>query len=225
MITIPVTYSWRVCAPQVFRYLDSAFVEQFFRDGSLRLSCFSQFARHADEQRLDAREGETLFVHRTQQRGGQTLAARAFHGRNAFVLCGSMIHREALMQQFNCDSYIRINDPTQFGLAVASQLPGFVGGAEGPCLYQDNKIIERDLGYIDVTQFGNPEAHATDRDRMQRFINDQMEHYPFFLKDKTYAHPVEYRLVWITSAHVDGFIDIKVPEAVLACSRPNAVTE
>jgi hypothetical protein len=141
----------------MYTFLDTKFVDQFFDEGSLRLSSFSRFKKHEDEQRLDAKEGEALFVHRTSHMGGQSLSARAQHGSNAYVLCATIRYEKELMEAFGCNSYLRINNPTQFGIAISRHIPGFVGGLEGNCLYQENKIIERDLGYIDLKQFPDPD--------------------------------------------------------------------
>jgi hypothetical protein len=226
MITIPITLPWHICTPTVFRFLPAEYVQQFFADGSLRLSSFSQFKQHRDEQRLDLTEGQTCFVHRTERAGGQTFFARAHHGDNAYVLCTTMLYSRELMTAFNCDSYIRINDPTDFGVRVARHIPGFQAGAEGPCLYQDNKVIEHDLGYIDVSQFADPASPSQpNRERLERFINDQMKHYPFFIKHSSYSHQIEYRFVWITSSPTKDFLDVKVPEVISICSKPNSVTE
>lgn len=113
----------------------------------------------------------------------------------------------------------------EFGIRVA-RVPALDAGAEGPCLCQDKKIIERDLGYIDIINFADPaDPSKPDRDRLERFIDDQMKHYPFFLKDRSCSHQVEYRLLWITSSLAGEFVDIKVPDAVPFCSRPNSLTE
>ncbi len=226
MNTVTKTPSWHVCTPTTFRFLPSEYVGQFLADGSLRLSSFSRFKQHRDEQRLDTTEGKTSFVHRTQQGAGQTLFARADHGCNAYVLCATIRYDRELMTAFGCDSYIRINNSTEFGVKVGRHIPGLMGGAEGFCLYQDNKIIERDLGYIDVTQFTDPSAPTqSNRERLDGFINDQMKHYPFFLKHSSYSHQLEYRVLWFTSSPVQDFLDIKVPEAIPFCAGPNSLTE
>ena len=59
--------NWKVCTPVTFRLLDSKHVDSFFIDGSLRLSSFSRFHKHSDEQRLDRGEGRTFFVHKTNK--------------------------------------------------------------------------------------------------------------------------------------------------------------
>ncbi|MEI6452600.1 MAG: hypothetical protein WCP98_21970, partial [Actinomycetes bacterium] len=136
MLTVQFTTPWTVFTPAVFRYLKSEYVEAFWADGSLRLSSFAQFATHADEQRHDASEGSASVICRTDDGGGQTIAARAVLGQNAYVLCGGTHHDPRLMKAFDCDSYIRIENPIAFGQAVARRISGFSGGAEGLCLYQ-----------------------------------------------------------------------------------------
>lgn len=227
MITIQISSPWHICTPTLFRYLPATYVGAFFNDGSLRLSSFAVFKKHEDEQRFDDREGRTMFVHVTQQGGGQSLSAWGRHGLNAYVLCATMRHDEALMRNFGCDSYIRINDPTKFAVLLAKHVPGFLVGAEGPCLYQDKRIIERDLGYIDLDKLPRDPSDPTKPDKraIDRFINDQMQLYPFFLKPRPYANQVEYRLLWVSPAAAEGFLDIKVPEAIPLCSRPNSLTD
>jgi hypothetical protein len=221
----PFTCPWFICTPTLFRYLPSRYVDAFFEDGSLRLSSFAEFKRHKDEERLDPKEGEVSFFHTTEERGGQTLFARMNHGHDAYVVSAAMRHDKELMRSFGCDSYIRINDPTQFGTLVAQHIPGFRAGAEGPCLYQGMKIMQRDLGYLDSARLSDPKnPDQEDEKVVERLVNEQTKHYPLFMKDQRYAHQVEYRLLWITFSDVEGFLDIKVPEAIPLCSRPDPLT-
>jgi hypothetical protein len=37
---------WSIVRPRLYRHLDSQYVDSFFKDGSLRLSSFAQFAKH-----------------------------------------------------------------------------------------------------------------------------------------------------------------------------------
>jgi hypothetical protein len=205
---------WNILTPTLFRYLPAAYVDAFFKDGSLRLSSFARFKSHADEQRFDDKEGRTLFIHSNEQNGGQTLSAWMQHGFNAYVLCGTIRHDDSLMQTFGCDSYIRINDPTTFAAILARHVPNVRGGAEGLCLYQQMKIIERDLGYIDFAKFPSDPSDSKKPSKVaiDRLVNDAAGIYPYFLKDRTYVHQAEYRLVWITEQPVDGVLDIKIPE-------------
>jgi hypothetical protein len=224
MIKLPIVTDWNICTPNLFRFIDSEYVDSFFKEGSLRLSSFSQFHKHKDEQRLDKNEGRTMFVHRTNQGGGQTITAWATHGVLAYVLCAAMRYDKNLMESFGCNSYFRISNSTNFGMAIARQIPGLVAAFEGPCLYQDKKIIEQDLGYIDINQFKNPQGQIR-KEVLNDFIVSMMAHYPLFLKEKSFAHQVEYRYVWIVKNKESDFLDIKVPEALQFCEKPNELTE
>ena len=224
MITLKITSPWNVCTPTLFRFLEKQFVDQFFQEGTLRLSTFDRFKKHKDEQRLDKQEGRISFVHRTSQRGGQTIEAFAEEGQSAYVLCASMRFEKELMDTFGCDSYIRINDTTNFGMVISKHIPGFTAGFEGLCLYQDTKIIEKDLGYIELDSFKS-QTGPMYSNKLQAFIRQQMSYYPYFLKDKSYSHQLEYRLIWLTNSKTNDFLDIKAPEAVQFCTRPSGLTE
>ena len=225
MIKLPMVTDWNICTPNLYRFLDQEYVDAFFKDGSLRLSSFSQFHKHEDEQRLDEKEGKTMFVHRTPQGGGQTITAWATHGINAYVLCAAMRYDKSLMEAFGCNSYFRINNSTNFGMAIARNIPGLVNAFEGSCLYQDMKIIEKDLGYINVNQFKDPENPANiNKEMLNNFILSRMEHYPLFLKEKAFAHQVEYRFIWVVKNKEADYLDIKVPEAIQFCSKENELT-
>jgi len=52
-----ITKPWHIYFPVLFRYLEQEYIDAFFRDGSLRLSSFKQFAKHKDEARNDWGEG------------------------------------------------------------------------------------------------------------------------------------------------------------------------
>jgi hypothetical protein len=134
MIKFPLVTDWNICTPSLFRFLDQEYVDSFFKEGSLRLSSFSRFHKHNDEQRLDKKEGRTMFVHRTNQGGGQAITARATHGVNAYVLCITMRYDKSLIESFGCNSCFRITNSTNFGMAIARHIPGLKSAFEGPCL-------------------------------------------------------------------------------------------
>jgi len=224
VITIPIISNWNICTPIVYRYLLSQFVDDFFRDGSIRLSTFERFSKHADEERLDDKEGKTFFVHRTQVNGGQTITAHATHGSRAYILSTSTIMNLELMNIFNSDSYIQINDTTQFGISIFKCLSNAISGFEGFCIYQNNRIIERNLGYINLNLFKRHEtSNKLDKKKIDEFINSRMLHYPYFIKRTSFKHQFEYRVVWIVSALQNDFIDLKVPEARRYCSEPSDI--
>jgi hypothetical protein len=254
---------WFVCPTTIYRFLPSAFVDAFFADGSLRLSSFQRFHQHEDEQRLDQRDGKTSFaihIYNGTDRG-HTLTGTFSHADepNAFILCAST--RDDLGAAFGCDSYIRIDDPTAFGQAVARRIPHVAAGTEGFCIYQDRKIIERMVGQMNAEDLlsnvaggenssgstesinrnpliGDPTLESERKlinpasggasveinAQGKRVIRQALGHVPFFLKDKSFADQSEYRLGWMVSQPrpVPPYIDIKVPEAIRFCSKPNS---
>jgi len=168
---------------------------------------------------LDSNEGDWVTViHRSAEQGDQTISAHWKTGSYAYVVSASMKYDQGLMSGFDCDSYIRIHNPTEFGARISRQIPGFRSGGEGPCLYQANRIVGGDGEYVDPKRFKTAED-------LGKFINDKAQHIPFFIKHNSFAHQVEYRMIWITDHEVNDFLDIKCPEAVELCSRPTKVFE
>ena len=106
------TREWRVRKPYVYRYMDRKYVDRFFEDGSLRLSSFSSFAKHSDEERQDEAEGSGMVVHVCPDGDAKTMTAMLGQGENAYVLCGSTLYEPELAETFGCDSGFRINDTT-----------------------------------------------------------------------------------------------------------------
>lgn len=249
-ISIPfVTSFWNICTPTLFRYMSKQFVDEFFRDGSIRISSFDQFRKHKDEQRLDRGEGRIMISHNlpsANEGKGQSITAWVLYDKKAYVLSTSIKFDSELMKAFGADSYIRINDSTNFGMEIAKKISGLASAFEGFCLYQINKILFQDLD-IDLRQFQKqpdkiindmktikglsenlPEQldnEEYDMDRLQQFLVNNARHYPMFMKDKIFINQVEYRFVWLTNHEVEDSIDIKVPEAIRFCSQANWLTE
>lgn len=220
MINLQFTSPWNLVTPLVHRYLAADFVDAFFADGSLRLSSVEQFAAHPDEQRNDPSEGTANFFHRTEDEGGQTIAAHVEQGQNAYILCGSAYYSPDLMAAFECDSYIRINDTVAFSQAVSRHIPGFTGGAEGPCRYQSARAFERDLGFVDGINVTLPNGSpGYDQQRLMEVLNQGIGVVPLFLKERSFAAQAEYRFVWFCASPVEPHFDIRVPEARELCSK------
>jgi hypothetical protein len=224
-IKIPILSEWNVCTPSVFRFLNLEYVDEFFKDGSLRINSISRFQKHSDEQRRDRGEGIQLFVHNTNENGGQAITTWV-KVEKAYVLSCTMQFDSGLMKRFNTDSYIRINETTSFGSVVARHIPGFKVGFEGHCLYQDKKISLFDAGFIDTKPFLDPNIPEEVRaSSVEQFVFSNLRHIPYFLKDKRYRHQCEYRFVRITGDETPDYIDIKVPEALQFCEKQNPLLE
>lgn len=249
-IIIPfVTSFWNISTPTLFRYMDKKHVDDFFKDGSIRISSFDQFRKHKDEQRLDKGEGRIMLAHNlpaANEGKGQAVNAWVLYDKKAYILSTSIKFDKKLMKSFNTDSYLRIHDSTNFGMEIAKKIPGLTAAFEGFCLYQTNKILRQDL-HIDLKQFqkqpdkkvddlkkikplpglpdGQIDNEEYDIEKLQRFLVNNAQHYPLFMKDKSFIDQVEYRFVWLTNIEPVDFIDIKIPEAIRHCSEPNWLVE
>ncbi|MDD4649170.1 MAG: hypothetical protein PHO79_04020 [Desulfoplanes sp.] len=217
---VPFVRNWIIRRPYVYRYMDKKYVDRFFEDGSLRLSSFAEFSRHADEQRQDKEEGKGNLWHMNSEGEGQTIVARMGMGQNAYVLCGSRLHDQAVARDFKCDSGFRINDTTAFANMIASHIPGFQGGCEGACLYLSERSVDRDLGRVDFDMFrDHPGDKTMNLNKIQTFLFNSAGTDLFFLKLKKFVNQNEYRFLWLTSSNVDGILEIKCPEARQFCTR------
>lgn len=224
-ITLPIAFPWSVCTPPLFRFLDETYVDEFFDDGSLRLSSFAAFKKHPDEARLDQSEGDVTFVNRTYEGTGQTILAETSHGADAYVLSMTTRYDVDLMKLFNVDSCFVIGDPLNFGLAVSRRTPGFVAGLEGNCVYQGTRIVEGTMPAVDVDRYRDPVSGEIRTDQVQRLLQNEMGHRPLFVKEKRYAYQSEYRIVWITDSPTEDYLQIKVPAARQFCRRMSDLTK
>lgn len=212
--------NWIVRRPRVYRYLESAYVDEFFSSGRLMLSSFSRFAEHVDEQRLDSKEGKTYLVHRTNDNGGQTLLVEMDFGHDAYVLCGSLLPSLDLMHAFGANSAIVIIDPAGFAAAVAKALNGFRLGVDGPCSYQLRRIIEHDFGWLDFGLSEETEDISKfNVDVLEKTISSMATEHVYFLKDASYVSQAEWRFVWLVDHVADKNIVIDVPDARKFCVR------
>jgi hypothetical protein len=219
---------WTVVTPKPYRYLEKQYIEAFFTDGSLRLSSFAQFAQHEDEQRRDVNEGKTSYVERSHQGEYKTVATRIEMGFNAYLLCASTYYSESLALLFDRDSYLRIDDTIAFANAISRYVPGFVQGAEGLCVYEENPGIRREsetgfsLGVEECD--GQMTYDAGELQRMKERIQQSAGLLPLFLKSAEYAAQAEYRLLWFTQGMAAPFLEVKVPEARQFCTPPPGVS-
>jgi hypothetical protein len=211
---------WNILRPRLYRFLEAQYVEAFFKDGSLRLSSFSQFAKHPDEQRQDAREGAGI---RFALGKNLTIATVQGRGRDCYVLCGTLNNIADTRKLFpQYDACLVIDDITSFANAVSTKIP-YVGGLEGLAVYQDETAITKALA-DDLTaealmdKYRLPDGNIS-MDMLRETMNTAGGPEEYFTKHSRYAAQCEYRLLWATGQPVPPFIDIKVPEAVQFCRR------
>jgi hypothetical protein len=218
VITIPVQRPWNVKTPTVIRYLDTEHVDAFFETGELQLSSFAKFAKHRDEQRSDRSEGTNIITCATED--GKTLFAVTKHGFDSYILCGSTIESPQLQRQFGYTSYFRILDTTSFGVAVASVIPGFKGGIEALCIYQDERIIEKQApsfteNVADLDKKGEPIEMNT----LFSYISNAAGMDVVLVKHNKYSQQSEYRFIWATNAELGETLTVHAPNARRFCER------
>jgi hypothetical protein len=224
MLQVQFASPWALVTPQPYRYLDREYVEDFFRDGSLRLSSFARFAEHEEEQLRDENEGKTGFVARATTGQMKTVVTQIEMGSKAYVLCGSSYYSKELAAHFRRDSYFRIDNTLEFANAVSRHIPGFSEGMEGLCIYEENPGVLRDsdTGFSLPTEMhdGHETYNPANVQRLREYISNSAELHPIFLKNAKDAWQAEYRLLWFTQSTMTPTLDIKVPEAQRFCSPP-----
>ena len=210
--------TWLSRSPKVYRFLDKEFVDAFFSSGALRLSSFSKFAKHVDEQRLDGTEGTFTFLYEPPCDDGHTLLLEGGVGMDAYVLSASLVPSTDIMDAFGADSAIIIHDPIGFARTIAEALPGFAHGFDGPCSYQARRFIGRryfspeDAPIVSVASQGQ-----IDTSKVQELVEVAAKRDAYFLKHHTYMPQNEWRFVWLTSEPRREFIDLTVPNARQYC--------
>jgi len=172
----------------MYRYLEAKYVEAFFKDGSLRLSSFAQFAQHPDEQRKDTAEGVSSKFGVGSQ---ATIGIFGSTGHNYYVLCGTLHNTDGVRKQFGqYDACIAIDNVVNFANAVSLKIPSFTGGIEGPALYQDERMIIKNLGKATTEELMEPYKNPDGTLKME-MIFDAAKRLggveEFFIKHSRYA--------------------------------------
>lgn len=210
-----------VNTPHMFRYMPQEYIDDFFEDGTLRLSSFERFSRHEDEIRRDSSEGGNILWGRGEDK---TMMAVTHHGHNAYVLCGSTIGSDRLMDRFGENGYFRIKDTTSFAVEVLKSLESHEslrcqGIVEGFCIYKSKRSIERPID-IDFEDMKLDDGSGNiDMGKMQEKVAEIGGQDVFFVKEKSYQEECEYRILWIMSDKVDGITDVQCPEARKYCEK------
>lgn len=201
--------------PMVFRYLEKKWVDNFFEDGSLRISSFKKFHQHSDEQRGDKQEGNNLVIGVQEKKYMYSLT---FHGSDAFVLSTSLLLDKSLYSDFDVDSCFVIEKPFEFMDIISKQIPNFKGINFGPCLYQPLRQIRRNIKGLMIGDSKNQDT--VNLDDIFKNINEAGGSDTLFLKTQNYSSQHEYRFLWHSFDNsLPEHLDIKVPEAREFCRR------
>lgn len=201
--------------PMVFRYSEKKWVDNFFKDGSIRISSFKKFHKHTDEQRGDKDEGYNII---SGVKDKIYMYAITQHGSDAFVLSTSLLLDPKLYTDFDVDDCFIIEKPYEFMQAIASHIPNLKGVNFGPCLYQPQHFIRRSIEMN--LEALNSEYNPDDLGNIIQLVNDAGGLDPLFIKTINYSNQHEYRFLWHSSnENLPEHLDLKVPEAVNFCRR------
>lgn len=202
----------------VYRYLPKRYVDEFFSSGKLRLSAFSEFAKHIDEQRRDTEEGR-IIVEIPVPSKQVAVRARGGAGRNAYILSTSVRGDIELMQVFHTDSYFKINNVVAFREAIASKILGCRRTIVGYCKYASQREIQREMGKLAEKAVERNSEGKMERDRIMTLVSQVLFPDALFVKLKRYSHQQEFRLIWQVSHEVHEPLYVECPEAVQFCQR------
>lgn len=211
-ISMAFSRPWSFRVPLLTRQMKAEFVDDFFNDGTLRLSSFEVFRRHPDELRRDSQEGR--IVMEIEAPNGKT-SILGINGQESYVMCASTI--ETTLPSDGSVAAFRILDTLGFANAISGQIPGFLGGTEGLCSYRDNTMLKK--------RDSRPIVPPPDGVDPEKWFEEQQHHIgkhsidAFFIKESRFSHEAEYRFIWFASGTHKDYLDIKCPAALQFCER------
>lgn len=212
-MNLAFTRPWTVRLPTLVRQMKAEYVDAFFNDGSLRLSSFETFRRHPDEKRRDGQEGLVAMEVDTPT-GSLNILGTC--GQGAYIMCTSTV--EIPIREIDGSvSAFRILDTLKFADAISRQIPGFVGGVEGFCIYRNNTMIKKSdpSPMISPSVGVNPDLWFQE----QKLRTAKLAVDAYFMKHISFAHEAEYRFIWFAENSRKQFLDIKCPAAIECCER------
>lgn len=222
MITLQTVKPANVKLPNLYRYLETEYIDSFFEKGMLRFGSFLKFRTYPDEIRGDKSEGTGAMVSKTQE--GMTLVGSTEAGMDAYILCTSVIESEELMKEFKTNGSFRIKDPLGFSLAVANAIPGFSQAVQGFCNYQDLRLVNKEMPGMSTKEFTDEQGHLIIGggllNRLGGMTGDGTD--LMFLKEKKYQKQAEYRFFWRIDSKffkLQEYADIECKEAIQFCER------
>lgn len=240
-ITLPVSmaHTAHVVLPPVYRFLESEYIDDFFRDGTIMLSSASRCARHEDAKRKDNSEGYGFHV---AQSSNKTFIAVAGFGPSYYLLSTTTHQNFELFPQYQ--GCLVIDNPLAFANVVAMRVPYMSGTFIGPISYRNQRTFKRvipddvmdeasrvfqDSGFEigpsppklsqnDIEAiFSKMKNLSQNQQHSLMHIFDGIE--GLFSKHDSYAEQHEFRFAWRSRLPLSETLIVKVPEAVQFCRR------
>jgi hypothetical protein len=207
--------NWRVRKQPVYRLLDNKqWLDNFFSNGELALSCISKFRGYGDEVRGDEEEGDAMIWFENEN--GDTHAFRYESGLNSYILCTTLELSDRVIADFGAVGAIKIHNPTYFAMEVGQSISGFQQGIEGQCIYVESRVYR---GYSDKMK----EVLRTDNYLSNPLLRDEIMtvacERELFIKFKKYESQREYRMIWFVDHSPNSNLFIKSLGALRFCER------
>lgn len=209
--------------PQLIRFMEKEYVEQFFNEGILRLSSFDKCKTLEDQNRRDHDEGVTNLV---GMKDDYCIKMRYGIGRNPYLLCASYF-MSTPREIKNADGStagengVIITNPDEFVKQVLEALIDkgvhITTVLWGPCHYSDKKITK----HLDQ----EPKIFSDksfDAKELILFANRIGGYDVFFEKSLLFKHEVEWRFAFVVEEDHPDTIDIQIKQPNLFCSLYSA---
>lgn len=209
----------------VYRYLDDAWIDEFFMHGRLLLSTYDRCRTHEDLVRRDEREGKRQFH---ISHGNYGLAGLQTAGSRSHLLCASLLSSEDLMRHFGTTSYFSINNVSAFAEEVGKSPPAFVSLRYAKCTYVPERSIARRsaepirpditrmLAAVEANDHEKVEEAFEEMNRaLARIVDRQISDQVYSLKSHSASPEQEFRFVWTVDHDVPGPTAIECPRAAV----------
>jgi hypothetical protein len=231
MIVNPILSTWVIQTPLIYRFFkERKHVDDFFKDGSLRISSVKRFRSHEDEEHNNKNcVDKPIDTRRDGMEGiGQCCAYRAWpndrpgenvgvgiveFGAYSYILSGTIHNTNDLTERFG-NAAIRIFDTTAFGIEIGRQIPGLVRGIEGFCNYNDGPVeflMTGDVPPLEIVKYADMMSSSGEFD-LTHFTGGVLtpqRDCMFFRKRRRdehrgidYHRENEYRWAWITDHRI-----------------------
>lgn len=207
--------------PVVFRCLNRKYVDNFFKDGELRLSSFKRFRQHPNEKMKDGMEG-VHFVVGHHRPSNSHISGIQESGWQSYILCGTTHNTKGKVASFQADAAIQIFDTTNFGIEIGKQISGLKKGIEGFCLYNDGPVeflLPDNIPPHEILKEADKRS-AAGRDDLSHFtagMEMSQTNAAYFKKRPEFQHEMEYRWVWVTDNCAIDEIIVKCPSSRAFC--------
>jgi hypothetical protein len=221
----------------VYRYMKQKHIDNFFRDGTLKLSSFSSNGGELTPEgisvnerlygvkapirnniRNDSREGTHKWIIFSRDRKTKIVRGVEELFDTTRMLCASKkLDLEFYCNRFAVDGCLRITNTLGFGYEVSKVLKGYSTGLEGMVEYSD-----RDYSVLFLENHPELPDLKSEQPPMEDFqkylhVIGELSLGQFFLKPQIFQLEDEYRFSWKCASNHDYII--KCPEASKYCEQ------